>query len=700
MVAMAQDDTRNPFNITKAVDFSDQEINDYWVDIPETGFSKLAKPTSPMPMLILGGKGSGKTHLMRYFSYPLQKIRNQHDVLGGLRQDGYIGIYLRCGGLNAARFQGKGHEEDEWMNVFAYYMELWLSQLVLDILGDAFGNSEEFRASESEICHSISRLFDAPLQPPPTSLMDLRNSLANMQRELDAEVNNCAISRHLKVEVCATRGKLIFGVPRVLTSHLPSLNHCLFVYLIDEFENLTEAQQKYINTLIREKESPSSFKIGSRLYGIRTYATFSADEENKEGSEFELLQLDTRLRNNKKYNLFAMLLIAKRLQEAGYLCSSADDEDSLSVALNRYFESVTSSHLGKEEAKFVIDKYAGKDRPYFIALRNALQHAWHVGKVTGVESTDTISEIISLLACPDFPLVEKVNIFLLHKDWARNKDLLKTATIIHGDCQHYVANSGVQHPATHHAAVMTHFKSDLLAQLYRECGGNQKRTYTGIETFIEMSWGLPRNLLNLLKYVFSWAVFYGERPFADKPISFKAQESGVAEAVEWFYRDAKMAGTDGAEVQGCINRLGTLLRSIRFSDKPAECSCCSFSADLTRASRNAQKFIDLATKWSQLIFVGDQRDRNTERIDYKFQLNRMLAPRWDLSINRRGVLALTPSEVNAIFDTEHKDRFDGVSQQRVDRMTAPFFGRKGKEKQAKKQSKKQRDNMLPGFEHD
>ena len=27
----------NPFNITKAVDLSDQQINDYWIDIPESG---------------------------------------------------------------------------------------------------------------------------------------------------------------------------------------------------------------------------------------------------------------------------------------------------------------------------------------------------------------------------------------------------------------------------------------------------------------------------------------------------------------------------------------------------------------------------------------------------------------------------------------------------------------------------------------
>src|SRR4051812_8895501 len=117
--------TRNPFNITKAVDFTDQQINDFWVDIPSgAGFASMAKPTSPMPMQIIGGKGSGKTHLMRFFSYPLQKIRHTRDILGGIQKDGYLGIYLRCGGLNSARFKEKGQTDEVWESVFSYYMEL------------------------------------------------------------------------------------------------------------------------------------------------------------------------------------------------------------------------------------------------------------------------------------------------------------------------------------------------------------------------------------------------------------------------------------------------------------------------------------------------------------------------------------------------------------------------------------------------
>ena len=56
---------RNPFDVTKAVDYSDGEIYDSWVDLDNGGFAQLVDPTSSTPQFLLGGKGTGRTHLMR-----------------------------------------------------------------------------------------------------------------------------------------------------------------------------------------------------------------------------------------------------------------------------------------------------------------------------------------------------------------------------------------------------------------------------------------------------------------------------------------------------------------------------------------------------------------------------------------------------------------------------------------------------------
>jgi hypothetical protein len=123
-------------------------------------------------------------------------------------------------------------------------------------------------------------------------------------------------------------------------------------------------------------------------------------------------------------------------------------------------------------------------------------------------------------------------------------------------------------------------------------------------------------------------------------------------------------------------RLAVLLRDIRFSDKPAECSPCTFSVDMSAVCEDAKKLIGLAEQYSLLIHISKgQKDKNSMKIDEKYQLNPLLAPLWDLPVARRGTIALTASEANAIFSGDDDEKFVRVSKTRVGRMTAPFFGK-------------------------
>src|ERR1700733_8906944 len=96
----------NPFSVTKATEFSDVEINDYWVNFntkDNVSINSILNPSEFLPKYIIGGKGCGKTHILRYFSYPLQKIRNS-DINSLLKNEKYLGLYSVFHGLNSSRF--------------------------------------------------------------------------------------------------------------------------------------------------------------------------------------------------------------------------------------------------------------------------------------------------------------------------------------------------------------------------------------------------------------------------------------------------------------------------------------------------------------------------------------------------------------------------------------------------------------------
>lgn len=67
-----------------------------------------------------------------------------------------------------------------------------------------------------------------------------------------------------------------------------------------------------------------------------------------------------------------------------------------------------------------------------------------------------------------------------------------------------------------------------------------------------------------------------------------------------------------------------------------------------------------------------QKDRNSARVDDKFQLSPMLAVRWELPLSRRGALALSADEVNAIFGEPDDRKFEEIKQTRTARMSVPF----------------------------
>ncbi|PAL20461.1 hypothetical protein [Sphingopyxis sp. GW247-27LB] len=660
----------NPFSLTKANDLSDDQIQELWVDIappdsPDSLFS-AGRFASPMPTFILGSKGSGKTHLMRYASFALQKKRFEREKLrslAGARADGYVGIYTLCSGLETGRFQGKGQSEEAWLEVFSYYLELSLGIAALAAIDDLL-DGEARNHIEPRLCAAVGLLFDSD-PPPANGVGALINELERRRRELDYQVNNAAFTGELVPNVTASRGKLIFGIPQAFQNCSSDLGGFIFAYQLDELENLTEAQQKHVNTLVRDRRGPATLKIGARQFGIKTYATMSAGEENIRDSEFEELRLDLRFRRNEKtYRDLVALLVERRLQN--FWPHSSTGLAGRGRRLTDWFEEPKRDPFDPFFQKLVKGA-PSSERPHIFRLRSALAARIPRGGVGSVRNDEDIAEITNAIAVPEAPLLEKLNTFLIFNAWARGLDLKQTAMSVKTDCAAFVTSKA----AGRYRQKLDHYKSDLIAQMFRDA--SFRHNYGGLDEFTRMSEGQPRALITLLKQTFDWATFQGERPFEAGSISLDAESKGALAAADWFYNNMRKAGNEGQAILIAVDRLAELFRINRFADNPIECSLIGFSVSARIGSETSQRNLRLALDHSFLVeILGGQSERNSEQVTGKFQLNRMLVPKWGLATGRRGIKPLSEAELNAIFDPEMSEAFENVKADWVSRMNAPF----------------------------
>lgn len=473
--------------------------------------------------------------------------------------------------------------------MFAYYFQIWMAQELADIIACLDDEIDELREHEGIICERFCQLLDLEGLSVPTCYSEFLALLSNERKRLDLEINDCGIKGILDSRLRAAPGALLRGMPKIIQEVCGRALGSSIVYFCDEFELLLEDQQRYIHTLIREISGEVSIKIGARRYGLKTFETLNDGEINKQGAEYELVEMDG-WSSESKYYQFATDLICRRLAIKNLISLQQLSDGNSDAIAEGYFEDAPDGEYSSDRTSFV--QISDKEEPlYFHDLRRQLQEA-------GLK--DIQSAVVELLRCSQYPLLEKVGILAFYKRWTRDADLESVARDICKERDKFL--QGEFEKNNTFKSYIGHFKYDLLAQIFRRY--SRRQVYSGFRLLAGLTGGLPRNLLVLMRHVFEIAEFREEFPFyvvGSKSITVTTQRMAAEKAAQWFFDDALIKGRFGNLVQRSVRNLCNLFRAIRFSDKPVESSLCTFAVDLLSLSEEAKQVIQLAEQYSLLL---------------------------------------------------------------------------------------------------
>ncbi|HCG8215684.1 TPA: hypothetical protein NJ504_002587 [Vibrio parahaemolyticus] len=661
---------KNPFTTIKANDLNDSEINEQWVDNPHGCFIDVFCPRDKVSQYILGGKGSGKTHLMRYFSYNSQCIRNKDGILDGISNDGYFGVYFQASGLNGERFENLPCSTEKKNVLFQYSYELWCAGLVIQSLIDV-NEKESLFENQSSFCSDVLDLFSKRNSyfENLNSLLDLKKLISILSNEVDYAVSNAFFVDEIDVDILTSRGSLIFGIPILLSKHIDKFKDVTFLYLIDELENISESQQVYVNTLLREKKLPCSFRIGARGYGIKTFKTLGGGEENRRGHEYEILKLDNLFRKDSEYDDFAVDLIFNRLERSGFI---SIDEDKAKIfkkdpAKKREF---VDSFFEKPDLSdfycFKLDRENSESRKLAHYKKKLEQAKLKV---------ESINIIASNLSESRNPVVESAVLHLFSQYW-HSKDATEDELVKYSFSLREMADYYINNPKDKESPInkkIGYYKNNYIGSYLRAKSQNNMDQYLGLDNLLKATTGFPRHILTVLRNIYKTEVFEGREPFSEKcRVSLKSQRISLLEASNWFLNECACEGALGNKSSYFLRNVCELLRLEMYADKPVECSAQSFTVDTSKLEKESQEIL----KWGELTRIlikgTDRQDKNSQAMIDKYHINSLLCPRWGLPLSRRGAISFVPSDFETLLQTSLGTQFDIYKKKFEQSRYAPF----------------------------
>jgi hypothetical protein len=588
-------------------------------------YDRLDLNVARKPRVIVGGRGCGKTMLLRYLSH--QSIFSQSRPT--IPQDAFkhVGLYWRADTQFACLMDKRGIEPDVWETAFNHWAALVLAAEILRSLS-SMEESRQKAVTRQEIARlSFTRLraFD----DLPSTREDLLAALEERLWTFQSWVNN---ARTMQQPLFLPGRDFLLALVHLVQSQLLPLSNTTYFVYIDEYENLPIYQQKIINTWLKHSEEPLIFNLAMKRHGIQTRATVG-NEFIADIHDFRTHDLDDYLEDDfEVFSAEILFLELSMAQVQGLPVSEDVLRDPANLAERRkpdyqkkVVQAARSLFPGAREEDLAKEVFG--DESLSEKLRKRIEFA-----LRKRGSTCAVSRLFRA----DLPEASIIAPALLSREVLKPDEIANEMDKLEAGRENRFSGKTDW--------IHNNFIGCLL-QLYdpysRACP-----FYAGFPTFCSLARGSLRHLLELChKSIYQASTESGPMRW---PIDPQEQAEAARQASSAFLGEVRSFGRFGTRLHSFVLRLGTLFKLAheRPAQSEPEQTHFSVASGQEQLTQEDVDFLTEAAKWSVLFEEkGTKKKVAFVPEDREYVLNPIYAPYFHISYRKKRKVELNTSEL-------------------------------------------------------
>jgi hypothetical protein len=624
---------------------------DVWEDfVVPPFFGELGLYENKQPKLIVGGRGCGKTMLLRYLAHqsafsPARRVVPDEALL-------HIGLYWRADTQFANAMQRRAVSPETWASAFQHFAALLLSLEVLRSLDSiATSNYEHFSSDDlARLSFSDVRAFDDQI---PSKFSDLEESFHRRIHQLEAWVSDV---RKAPEPRFLPGTKFVVALIDEVRHQSPALENARFFVYLDEYENLIEYQQEIVNTWVKFSQVPLIFNLAMKRNGFQTRKTVGT-ESLSDIHDFRQHDIESHLEN--QFECFAAEILFLRLSKGGA---------AVDVDVARLHD--PSRLTEREDPKYRSDLLKAASRLLPDVSEEQLAAGVFSDKTLSQKLRERIETALKAQTLPqsfdDFFRPESPKASIITPALLFRKNLSPEFISAEFDRLEEGATSKFEN------WIHNNFIGCLL-QLY-EPFSRACPFYAGFRTFCHLANGNIRYFLELCHRSVARAtdLTIGVSPEDQAEVARQASTS--------FLKEIRSFGTKGNQLYSFVLGLGSLFAFAHLRDTQSESEQTHFFVrEGHRALSNDDlRFLEEAVKWS-VLFESEatklKSEYEAEGLDYT--LNPIYAPYFHISYRKRRKLELGVDDLHILIEGEYSKISELLKRYRsawsITKMSLPLF---------------------------